>query len=203
VSKGNNIRGIAKQVQRSRREVSEAFLKRTFADKYDFSPDGPEHFRETPVRFMRMLEELTTPKPFEFTTFESHGDEMVVVQDIPFHSLCAHHIVPFVGVCHIAYIPNARIAGLSKFARLVQSEAATLTVQEELTDAIATFLERELRPLGIGVIMRAEHMCMTLRGAQAPGTLTTTSAMRGVFLDATKGARQEFMHIALGQKGSV
>jgi GTP cyclohydrolase I len=117
--------------------------------------------------------------------------------------MCAHHLIPFVGYAHIGYIPDGQIVGLSKFARLVKSYARDLTVQEDLTDVICQRIEQELIPKGTAVVMKAEHMCMTIRGVQSPGTLTTTSKMTGVFLDATKGARQEFLTLALGQKGMV
>ena len=175
------------------RQAAEAFLKFVFGNRFDWES---EHYNGTPNRFMRMLRELTMPEEFDFTTFRSESDNMVVIKDIEFVSLCAHHIVPFMGVCHIAYIPRGHIAGLSKFARLVKNCAKTLTVQEELTHLIAGEIEEYLNPLGVGVIMEAEHLCMTIRGVQSPGTKTITSSMSGVFLDENKGARQEFLRLA-------
>jgi GTP cyclohydrolase I len=151
------------------------------------------HMIRTPERLIESLRELTTPKPFNFTKFESDVDEMVVIKNIHFVSLCAHHVVPFMGVCHIAYVPAGQIAGLSKFARLVKNFAANLTVQEELTNDIGEFLKNELDPKGVAVQMEAEHLCMTIRGVQSPGTTTVTSKMLGVFADHARLARQEFL----------
>lgn len=161
----------------------------------DGSNNPDEHLRGTPARFVKMLQEMTKQEPFEFTTFETRSDEMIIVKDIDFVSLCAHHIIPFMGKCHIGYVPSGRIAGLSKFVRAVRMKAKTLTVQEELTTDIANFIYGELEPKGIAVVMEAEHLCMTIRGAQAPGTKTITSSMSGVFADHTREARNEFLQL--------
>jgi GTP cyclohydrolase IA len=161
-------------------------------------PDGfqDEHTKDTPRRFSLMLKELTTPEVVNFTTFSNNGiDEMIVVQDIPFYSLCAHHIIPFFGLAHVAYVPNAHLAGLSKFARIVRSYAKGLWVQEELNSRIAHFLDDKLSPMGMAVIMEAEHLCMTMRGVQVPGTKTITSCMLGVFADHSRQARSEFLSL--------
>lgn len=157
-----------------------------------------EHYIGTPKRFVQMLEDMTTPKPFEFTTFESHHDEMIIVSPIPFYSLCAHHLVPFFGDAHVAYLPQGRIAGLSKLARTVRSFSRGLWTQEDLTWAITEHLEENLDPLGVGVVMKAEHLCMTMRGVESPGSRTTTSIMRGVFLNPEKHAREEFLSLIGG-----
>jgi GTP cyclohydrolase IA len=159
--------------------------------------EPPTHMQRTPERFLAMLQELTTPEPFEFTVFDNDGvDEMVVVQDIPFYTLCAHHVIPFFGKAHIAYIPGSKIAGLSKFARAVKYFSRGLNVQEELTKNISDFLNEKLvDPIGVGVIMRGEHLCMTMRGVQTPGTFTTTSAMTGAFRDPSELARTEFLNL--------
>lgn len=156
-----------------------------------------EHGHNTPKRFAAMLRELTTPEDFEFTCFpnDENVDEMVVVQNIPFVSLCNHHVVPFVGIAHVGYIPNAKIVGLSKFARVVRHFSKSLQVQERLTNQIAEYLMERLDPLGVAVVMEAEHMCMTIRGVQTPGTKTTTSKMTGVFSDHDRTAKSEFMRI--------
>jgi GTP cyclohydrolase I len=156
-----------------------------------------EHHRETPRRFATMLEELTDSEDaaFKFTTFQSDSKEMVVVRDIPFYTLCAHHIIPFFGKCHIGYVPNGSIAGLSKFARTVKFWTRGLWSQEELTTKIAEFLEDNLTPQGVAVVMEAEHLCMTMRGVQVPGARTTTSAMRGVFIQDGNPARMEFFDL--------
>jgi GTP cyclohydrolase I len=156
-----------------------------------------EHMARTPERFLRMMEEMTNSEPhaFEFTSFKSDSSEMVVIGEIGFTSLCAHHLAPFIGHAHVAYVPDGRIAGLSKFARTVRFMSKGLWTQEELTTEIVNFLEEQLNPQGIAVIMTAEHFCMTIRGVQAPGTKTTTSAMRGVFLDPGQRAREEFLSL--------
>lgn len=154
------------------------------------------HFEGTPVRFVRMLQELTSPKPFTFTVFPNDGmDEMVVVGPVSFVSLCAHHIIPFMGSAYIGYVPRDHVAGLSKIARTVKEFSKGLWVQEELTSTIADHIEEHLNPVGLATVLEAEHLCMTIRGVQSPGTLTTTSDMRGVFADHTRLARTEFLSI--------
>lgn len=174
-------------------ELAKTFLQTAIVGR-DFTME--EHLENTPARFLKMLRELTTPDgDWNFTTFRTDSDEMVVVQDISFYTLCAHHVIPFFGVAHIAYIPQGKLCGLSKLARTVRAFSASLNVQENLTTNIADYLEDKLEPLGVGVIMEAEHLCMTMRGVKSPGAKTTTSAMRGVFLDPEKGARAEFMSL--------
>lgn len=152
------------------------------------------HGVDTPRRFVEMLRELTTPKPIKWRIFNNEGnDEMIVVRDIPFTSLCNHHVVPFVGMAHIGYVPQDRIAGLSKFARVVKHFASRLQVQEALTREIADFLEMQLQPRGVAVALEAEHMCMTIRGVQVPGTKTSTTVVRGVFADHDRTAKSEFL----------
>lgn len=153
-----------------------------------------EHMKDTPKRLVKMYTELTQPEEFEFTVFPSVSDEMVIVKDIQFNSLCAHHLVPFIGKAHVAYIPNEWIVGLSKIPRCVKWHAADLTVQEELTQSIADDLEEKLSPVGVAVVMEAEHMCCSLRGVRAAGSKTITSCMKGAFADHTKQARAEFLH---------
>ena len=142
-----------------------------------------------------MLREMTTRDPeFKFTTFdEDHVDEMITMGPIPFYTLCAHHVVPFLGNCWIGYVPDGRIAGLSKFPRAVKYLAKGFWVQETLTTEIADFLEAKLNPKGVAVVMEAEHMCMAMRGIQQAGIVTRTSAMRGVFADHDRTAKAEFM----------
>ncbi|SRR6266496_449844 len=157
-----------------------------------------QHGKETPVRFLDMLQELTSCRDcdascMKWRAFEARSQDLVTVQKIPFTSLCNHHVVPFTGWVHVGYVPNNAIAGLSKFARVVRHFAKRLQVQESLTFQIAQFLEEALEPQGVAVVIRAEHMCMTLRGAQVPGTYTTTARMTGVFADHSKSAKQEFL----------
>jgi len=159
--------------------------------------DLPEMER-TPERWAKMMIELTNRNDheFEFTVFNNdmHVDEMVIIKDIPFVTLCAHHLIPFIGKAHIAYVPGSKLAGLSKFKRLVNYYTKGCWNQENLTQEIAEALEMNLGdPVGVAVVMTAEHLCMTIRGAQSPGTTTTTSCMRGCFGDHTKMARAEFL----------
>ena len=156
------------------------------------------HGSNTPQRFVAMLDELTQCKDCEgqcmkWKTFESDVDQMIVVSRIPFSSVCNHHVVPFVGHAWIGYIPDGAIAGLSKFARVVHHFAHRLQVQEELTDQVAYFLEKELVPKGVMVVMEAEHLCMTIRGVQTPGTTTRTVVTTGVFADHNRTAKAEFL----------
>ena len=150
--------------------------------------------RDTPRRIASAYAELLTPEPFEPTTFpnEERYDELVLVRDIPFHSLCEHHLLPFHGVAHLAYLPGERIIGLSKLARVVELFARRLQVQERLTVQVADWLQQELSPKGVGVVLEAEHLCMTLRGVQKPGAKTVTSALLGLVRDDPR-TRQEFL----------
>ncbi|WP_243844325.1 GTP cyclohydrolase I [Salinibacterium sp. ZJ454] len=140
-----------------------------------------EHLRETPRRVVDALLELLTPEEFSATTFpNSDGyDQLVMVTDVPFQSLCEHHLLPFRGVARIGYLPGDRLLGLSKFARVLDYFSRDLQVQERLTRQVAEWLDRELQPRGVGVVLEAEHLCMTLRGAQATGSRTVTSAFLG------------------------
>src|SRR5687767_15770637 len=140
-----------------------------------------ESVEDTPRRIASMYAELLSPAPFNATTFPNDGgyDELVVAREIPFHSLCEHHMLPFVGVAHVAYLPGERVLGLSKLARVVEHYARSLQVQERLTTQVAAWLEQTLQPKGVGVVLEAEHMCMSLRGAQKHGATTVTSALRG------------------------
>ena len=151
----------------------------------DENPDR-EGLRETPGRVANMYAEMfagleESPKQHLKFFEENSNDEMVIVRDIPFSSMCEHHLLPFVGKAHIAYIPNEnKIIGLSKFARIVDNFAKRPQVQERLTHDIADFLNEELKPKGVAVILEAEHMCMSIRGAKASGSKTQTSALRGL-----------------------
>ena len=158
-----------------------------------------ESLRDTPRRMAALYTELLTPAPFTATTFPNDGgyDELVVARGIPFHSLCEHHLLPFVGVAHVAYLPGERILGLSKLARVVDYFARSLQVQERLTCQVADWLQRELAPKGVGVVLEAEHQCMSLRGVQKPGATTVTSALHGLVRDDPR-TRQEFLALATG-----
>jgi GTP cyclohydrolase IA len=151
----------------------------------------------TPRRIASSLAELVTPVQFSATTFANEGDydELVLVRDIPFQSLCMHHLLPFVGMAHVAYLPGERIIGLSKLARVVETFAHDLQLQERMTVQIADWLDRELQPRGVGVVLSAEHTCMTIRGVRKPGAKTVTSALRGSLRDDPR-TRQELLTLA-------
>lgn len=161
-----------------------------------------DELRETPRRVAAMYRELLTPERFNFTTFENGADydELVLVRDIPFVSLCAHHLLPFTGYIHVGYIPCDRIVGLSKLARVAKHFAKALQVQERLTKQIADLIQSELDPKGVGVVIEAEHQCMTIRGVQAAGTKTVTSTMYGLLRD-NLASREEFLSLA-GSRGA-
>ena len=148
----------------------------------------------TPRRVAAAYAELLTPIDFVATTFPNDEgyDELVVARDIPFHSLCQHHMLPFFGVAHVAYLPGARIVGLSKLARVVESFSRDLQVQERMTVQVASWLEETLEPRGVGVVLEAEHTCMSLRGVRKPGARTVTSALRGTLRDDAR-TRSEFL----------
>lgn len=160
-----------------------------------------EGLKKTPARVAKMYEEVfagMTEDPsvhFE-TTFDEHHQEMVIVRDIPFYSMCEHHLVPFFGLAHVAYIPAAdgRICGISKLARLVDAYAKRPQVQERLTSQVADTLIEELHPQGALVVLEAEHLCMSMRGVKKPGSKTTTSAVRGVF-ERNKATRDEALSL--------
>jgi GTP cyclohydrolase I len=149
---------------------------------------------DTPRRMADAYAEMLTPRSFDLTTFanDEHYDELVLVRDIPVQSLCEHHMLPFVGVAHVGYLPADRILGLSKFARVVELLARTPQVQERLTAQVADWLQTHLLPGGVGVVIEAEHSCMTLRGVRAGGTTTVTSALRGTLRDDPR-SRAEFL----------
>jgi GTP cyclohydrolase I len=157
--------------------------------------------RETPRRLVQAYAEMLTVPPFDLTTFpnEEGYDELVLVEDIPVRSLCEHHLLPFVGVAHIGYLPDERILGLSKFARTVDFFATRAQTQERLTQQIAEHLQQHLAPRGVGVVVEAEHTCMSLRGARAVGAHTVTSALLGT-LREDPAARAEFLSLTRAHK---
>ena len=164
-------------------------------------PDDPAHpdLAETPRRLAQAYAELLDVPEFDFTTFaNTEGyDELVLVREIPFQSVCEHHLLPFTGVAHVGYLPHGRIVGLSKLARTVDHFARRPQTQERLTMQIGNLLEDQLSPRGVGVLLVAEHTCMTLRGARAPGSATTTSSLRG-HLRENAAARAEFLALVNG-----
>jgi GTP cyclohydrolase I len=159
-------------------------------------PDD-EHLSDTPRRVAAAYAELLTPRSFNLTTFPNDEgyDELVLAKDIPIHSLCQHHLLPFHGVAHIGYLPGDRILGLSKLARVVELFARDLQVQERLTKQIADWLQDHLAPKGVGVVLEAEHLCMSLRGVHARGARTVTSAVHGLLREDPR-SRAEFFSLA-------
>jgi len=156
--------------------------------------------RDTPRRMADAYAELLTHEPFSLTTFPNDEgyDELVLVRDIPFQSLCMHHVLPFHGVAHVAYLPADRILGLSKLARVVEMFARDLQLQERLTTQVAGWLQEQLTPKGVGVVLEAEHLCMSLRGVQKPGARTVTSALHGLVRDDPR-TREEFLSLTGGR----
>ncbi len=158
---------------------------------------GEEGLRGTPGRMARAYAEMFRPRPFDLTTFPNDEgyDELVIARSLPVLSVCEHHLLPFVGIAHVGYLPGERILGLSKLARVVEHFARRPQVQERLTQQVADWLHSHLSPRGVGVVMEAEHLCMTVRGVQAAGSTTVTSALHGV-LRQDAAARAEFFALA-------
>jgi GTP cyclohydrolase I len=156
-----------------------------------------EGLLDTPARVARMYEEIFAgysldPREVLGVTFDEQHEELVIVKDITFYSQCEHHMAPFFGKIHIGYIPSGKIAGLSKFARLVEAVTRKLQVQERITSEIADILTEVLKPNGVMVVVEAEHMCMCARGVRKSGSMTVTSAVRGIFRKDS-AARSEFL----------
>jgi GTP cyclohydrolase I len=183
------------RIEKAVREILEAIGE-------DADRDG---LRDTPRRVANMYAEVFSglqgdPDELLTVTFEANHDEMVMVKDIDLTSLCEHHLVPFIGKAHVAYIPNedGRITGLSKLARVVDAYAHRPQVQERLTTQVADAIERVLQPRGVLVVIEAEHLCMSMRGVRKPGALTVTSAVRGQFLN--EATRAEAMNLIHGRR---
>jgi len=146
-----------------------------------------EGLRETPLRVAKMYEELLEgmshdPSENVAKAFHENYDEVVLLRDIPFYSVCEHHMMPFIGKAHIAYLPDGKVLGVSKLARIVDCFARRLQVQERLTGQVADFLMENLKPKGVAVVIEASHSCMTIRGIKKPGSMMVTSALRGIFI---------------------
>jgi GTP cyclohydrolase IA len=153
-----------------------------------------EGLKDTPKRFVKFFTEFLNPPKWNCTTFEGEGyDEMIIQTNIPFHSLCEHHIAPFFGTGTIAYIPNKRIVGLSKLARTLETYSRRLQNQERITTQVAEFLWKELEPKGVAVQITAKHMCMEMRGVKKHDTYTTTTKLLGIFKEDAS-ARAEFLN---------
>jgi GTP cyclohydrolase I len=160
-------------------------------------PSAP-HLRDTPRRVASAFAEMLTAEQFALTTFPNDEgyDELVLARAIPFTSLCEHHLLSFTGVAHVGYLPGDRIVGLSKLARVVRHFARDLQVQERLTKQVADYLQSTLNPKGVGVVLEAEHLCMSVRGVQAQGARTVTSCLLGKLREDPR-SRQEFMSLTL------
>lgn len=156
-----------------------------------------DHLRDTPGRMARAWAEMLTPRPFDLTTFPNDEcyDELVLARDIPFRSICEHHLLPFTGHACVGYLPGERVLGLSKLARVVEHFACRPQTQERLTKQTADWLQEHLGARAVGVVVRAEHSCMTLRGALATGSSTVTSTLLGG-LRTDPRSRQEFLSLA-------
>lgn len=147
---------------------------------------------DTPKRYVKFMKEFLQPKEFNFTTFENEGtDQMIIQSNIPFFSLCEHHTAPFFGTCAIAYVPNDKVVGLSKLARTVDLYANKFQNQERITTQIAERLQKELNPKGVAVLMKAQHLCMCMRGVKKHDTWTTTTKLLGTMIE--RDARNEFL----------
>jgi GTP cyclohydrolase I len=153
-----------------------------------------QQLADTPRRVAASYAELLTPAPFTPTTFPNDEgyDELVLARAIPFHSLCQHHLLPFTGVAHVGYLPADRLLGLSKLARVVELFSRQLQLQERLTTQVADWLQEQLAPQGVGVVLEADHLCMTLRGVQAAGARTVTSTLHGLLRSDPRSRREFF-----------
>lgn len=172
-----------------------AALVQDLLEEIDANPQR-EGLAETPKRYERFMKEFLSEKPFKLTTFNAEDyDEMIVQADIPFFSICEHHLVPFFGHGTIAYIPNKKIVGLSKLARTLDHFSQRLQNQERITTQIAEYLQENLEPRGIGVVLNARHLCMEMRGVKKPGTQTITSCLKGSF-KTDPSTRLEFLTIS-------
>ena len=176
---------------------------RTILTAVGEDPDRPG-LLETPRRVAHMYAEMFSglhlqPQRHLNVTFAETYDEMVLVRDIGFTSMCEHHLLPFTGVAHVAYIPNGKVTGLSKLARVVEEVSRRPQVQERMTQTIADLVEKHLNTAGVGCVISAEHSCMAIRGVRKSGSTTVTSALRGIFkTDAS--TRTEFMSLIMGQR---
>ena len=185
----NNGRAVLAAVDRDAARRAATDLLRALGA--DIEAEG---LQDTPRRVADAYAELLTPRPFRATTFPNDDgyDELIVARSIPFHSLCMHHLLPFHGIAHVGYLPGERILGLSKLGRVVEYFSRDLQIQERLTTQVADWLQAELAPKGVGVVLEAEHLCMTLRGVRAAGARTVTSTLHGQ-LRTDPRSRQEFL----------
>jgi len=160
-----------------------------------FDDSTREGLRDTPRRYMKFLTEFLDVPKFEFTTFEAENyDQMILQSNIPFYSLCEHHLAPFFGEGFIAYIPDKKIVGLSKLARTLETFSRRFQNQERITCQVADYINKQLEPKGVAVVLKAQHLCMSMRGVKKPNTYTTTSKVTGIFLEC-QNTRNEFLQL--------
>ena len=203
----NTHNGKAAQIKATSEAAKEKMMEAVYT-MLECVGEDPERegLLKTPKRVAEAMEYLTSGYNQSLETivndaiFDEGHNEMVLVRDINFFSLCEHHMLPFMGRAHVAYIPNQKVVGLSKLARIVEMYARRLQVQERLTRQIAKAIQETLEPQGVAVVMEATHMCMSMRGVQKPGSWTVTSAMVGVFQDEQK-TREEFLNLIRHQPG--
>ena len=190
----------------TRRSITQSEAEAAVRTLIEWAGDDPdrEGLLDTPARVARSYRELfggyeTEPRAYMERTFEEVGgyDELVVLRDIPVISFCEHHMLPVIGHAHVGYLPTNRVVGISKLARVVHGFARRLQIQEKLTAEIASAIQDVLQPKGVGVVIEAEHSCMTLRGVNTPGSSLTTSHLLGVIRDDAR-TRQEFLRLARG-----
>jgi GTP cyclohydrolase I len=190
-----DLESVPLRIVAGRAEIDLPAAQRAVADLLVALGRDPRsaHLAETPRRVANAYAEMLTPREFELTTFPNDEgyDELVLAKDIPVQSLCEHHLLPFHGVAHVGYLPGERILGLSKLARVVELFARDFQVQERLTKQVADWLQDHLSPKGVGVVVEAEHQCMSMRGVRATGSRTVTSSLHGV-LRENLSSRQEF-----------
>ena len=196
-----DLESVPLHIVARREEIDLPAAQRAVADLLTALGRDPHsaHLADTPRRVANAYAEMLTPREFELTTFPNDEgyDELVLAKDIPVQSLCEHHLLPFQGVAHVGYLPGDRILGLSKLARVVELFARDFQVQERLTKQVADWLQDHLSPKGVGVVIEAEHQCMSLRGVQKHGATTVTSALHGLVRDDPR-TRQEFLALATG-----
>lgn len=190
-----DLESVPLHIVARREEIDLPAAQRAVADLLTALGRDPQsaHLADTPRRVANAYAEMLTPREFELTTFPNDEgyDELVLAKDIPVQSLCEHHLLPFQGVAHVGYLPGERILGLSKLARVVELFARDFQVQERLTKQVADWLQDHLDPKGVGVVIEAEHQCMSLRGVRATGSKTVTSALHGTLRD-NASSRAEF-----------
>ena len=189
-----------------RKPVDQERIQRAVRELIEAIGEDPERegLRDTPRRIAQMYAEIFSgigcdPSSVLGVTFEENHQEMVILRDIPFYSMCEHHFLPFHGVAHVGYIPRGRILGISKIARVVDILARRPQLQERLTGQIADALMENLQPQGVGVVIEAEHLCMTMRGVRKAGSVVVTSANRGLFRSRAV-TREEFLDLIRGEK---